>query len=630
MGREECSVMCAVWRKQWEVRSVKCGVWSLSLECEERSVKCEVWSVRFGVWRKQWEVWSVDCEVWSVSEVWSVKCEVRSVKFGVWSLEWEGSSEKWEVWSVDCEVWSVKCEVRSVKFGVWRKQWEVWSEKCEGWTVKCGVRRAQCEVWGLECEGSSEKCEVWTVKCEVWVKCGVWSAKWEVWSVKFGVWSLEWEGSSEKWEVWSVDCEVWSVKCEVRSVKFGVWRKQWEVRSVNWEVWNVECEVWSVKCEVWSAKWEVWTVKCEVWSVDCEVWSVKCGLWSVKCAVWSVKCEVWGLECEGSSEKWEVWSVKCGVWSLKFGVRRVQCAVWGVECRGKDTVGTGWRRTIGHLCLGNFRRRLARVYVNYMFFWPACLHGSLVSYCFLGGFCLFLTALLLRVFHQRSPKSDWPRLAPRAKTAETRPGSMLWPPWTGPNLLKSWKRCSLTVGSSTNEVHHKKAYLLFSENALSESERDNFKFFNSIVLELSLAFPWQASKKAFKPVVGNDPSQCASSCNAVLKSNNGSSNEWSSFAMFTELPGQIQQLSTLQIFDPQAWTWCSWAAQQKSLNKSQREHVDGLAQLLGRARVSGKAGSRTSTQKRGSTTHNRVFQRGDTTGNHNGEAQWEQRGIPGK
>jgi len=110
----------------------------------------------------------------------------------------------------------------------------------------------------------------------------------------------------------------------------------------------------------------------------------------------------------------------------------------------------------------------------------------------------------------------------------------------------------LTVGSSTNEVHHKKAYLLFSENALSESERDNFKFFNSIVLELSLAFPWQASKKAFKPVVGNDPSQCASSCNAVLKSNNGSSNEWSSFAMFTALPGQIQQLSTLQIFDPQA------------------------------------------------------------------------------
>jgi hypothetical protein len=76
----------------------------------------------------------------------------------------------------------------------------------------------------------------------------------------------------------------------------------------------------------------------------------------------------------------------------------------------------------------------------------------------------------------------------------------------------------LTVGSSTNEVHHKNAYLLFSENALSESERDSFQFFNSIVLELSLAFPWQASKKAFKPVVGNDPSQCASSCNAVLKS----------------------------------------------------------------------------------------------------------------
>ena len=132
------------------------------------------------------------------------------------------------------------------------------------------------------------------------------------------------------------------------------------------EVWNCEVrsEKWNAKWEVWSVKWEVWTVKCEVWSVDCEVRSVKCGLWSVKCAVWSVKCEVWGLECEGSSEKWEVWSVKCGVWSLKFGVRRVQCAVWGVECRGKDTVGTGRLWTIGHLCLGNFRRRLARVYVK--------------------------------------------------------------------------------------------------------------------------------------------------------------------------------------------------------------------------------------------------------------------------
>ena len=111
------------------------------------------------------------------------------------------------------------------------------------------------------------------------------------------------------------------------SVRFGVWRKQWEVRSV------------------------------------------KCGLWSVKCGVWSVKC---------------------GVWSLKFGVRRVQCEVWSVECedfasslaekktacRGKDTVGTGCLWTIGHLCLGNFRRRLARVYVNssFMQFWGISHH----------------------------------------------------------------------------------------------------------------------------------------------------------------------------------------------------------------------------------------------------------------
>ena len=113
----------------------------------------------------------------------------------------------------------------------------------------------------------------------------------------------------------------------------------------------------SVKCEVWSVKEAVRSEKCEVWSVDCEVRSVKCGLWIVKCRLWSVKCEVWSV-------KEAVRSVKCGVWSLKFGLRRVQCAVWGVECRGKDTVGTGHLWTIGHLCLGNFRRRLARVYVT--------------------------------------------------------------------------------------------------------------------------------------------------------------------------------------------------------------------------------------------------------------------------
>ena len=55
---------------------------------------------------------------------------------------------------------------------------------------------------------------------------------------------------------------------------------------------------------------------------------------------------------------------------MKCGVRSVECedfasslAAKKAACRGKDAVGTGWRRTIGHLCLGNFRRRLARVYV---------------------------------------------------------------------------------------------------------------------------------------------------------------------------------------------------------------------------------------------------------------------------
>ena len=131
--------------------------------------------------------------------------------------------------------------------------------------------------------------------------------------------------------------------------------------------------MWSVKCEMRSEK-------CGLWSVKCGLWSAKCEVWTVKCAVWSVKCEVWGLECEGSSEKWEVWSVKCGVWSLKFGVRRVQCAVWGVECRGKDTVGTGCLWTIGHLCLGNFRRRLARVYVIPA---PWIRHGYVCIYIYI-------------------------------------------------------------------------------------------------------------------------------------------------------------------------------------------------------------------------------------------------------
>ena len=298
----------------------------------QSSMSFSILALVFFVARKFRAVGRVGREVSSVKFKCGVRraqCEVWSVRFGVWRKQWEVWSVKCE-WSVECEVRSEKCEVWSVKFGVGRKQWEVRSVKCG--PVKCGV-------WSVECEVRSEKCEVRSVKEAVRSeKCGVWSAKWEVWSVKFGVWSEA--VRSEKCEMY----EVWSVKCEVRSV---------------------DCEVWSVKCGLWSTKCEVWTVKCEVWSVDCEVWSVKCGLWSVKCAVWSVKCEVWGLECEGSSEKWEVWSVKCGVWSLKFGVRRVQCAVWGVECRGKDTVGTGCLWTIGHLCLGNFRRRLARVYVRY-------------------------------------------------------------------------------------------------------------------------------------------------------------------------------------------------------------------------------------------------------------------------
>ena len=182
--------------------------------------------------------------------------------------------------------------------------------------------------------------------------------QWEVWGVKSAVWSVKCEGSSGKWKVWSVECEVWSVKFQ-----FGVRRAQCEVWSVKCEVWSVKeavrsekCEVLSVECEVWSVKFQfgVRRAQCEVWSVKCGVWSLKFGVRRVQCEVWSVECEVWSLECEECS-------VKCGVWSVKTLLRLSLKKSNG--CRGKDTVGTGCLWTIGHLCLGNFRRRLARVYV---------------------------------------------------------------------------------------------------------------------------------------------------------------------------------------------------------------------------------------------------------------------------
>ena len=86
-------------------------------------MQCEVWSVKEAVGSEKCEVWSVKCGVWSLS----LECEERSVKCEVWGLECEGSSEKWEVWSVKCEVWSV-----SLKFGVRRVQCAVWGVECRG------------------------------------------------------------------------------------------------------------------------------------------------------------------------------------------------------------------------------------------------------------------------------------------------------------------------------------------------------------------------------------------------------------------------------------------------------------------------------------------------------------------
>ena len=128
-------------------------------------------------------------------------------------------------------------------------------------------------------------------------------------------------------------------------------------------VWSVKRKDCSVKCEVWRNQWEVKSVKCGVWSVKCGVWSL-----SLECEARSVKCEVWRVECEGSSGKWEARSVKCEVWSVEGEVSRLESENLSLKksngCRGKDTVWTGCLWTIGHLCLENFHRRLARVYVT--------------------------------------------------------------------------------------------------------------------------------------------------------------------------------------------------------------------------------------------------------------------------
>ena len=59
--------------------------------------------------------------------------------------------------------------------------------------------------------------------------------------------------------------------------------------------------------------------------------------------MWSVKCEVWSVKCE-------VWSAKSAVCSVRCGVSR--------EGHGRDRLSLNYRSF-----MGNFRRRLARVYV---------------------------------------------------------------------------------------------------------------------------------------------------------------------------------------------------------------------------------------------------------------------------
>ena len=65
-------------------------------------------------------------------------------------------------------------------------------------------------------------------------------------------------------------------------------------------------------------------------------------MWSVKFEVWSAKSAVWSVECEDFAS------------SLAEKIKRLSR-----EGHGRDRVSLNY----SHLCLGNFRRRLARVYV---------------------------------------------------------------------------------------------------------------------------------------------------------------------------------------------------------------------------------------------------------------------------
>ena len=86
-----------------------------------------------------------------------------------------------------------------------------------------------------------------------------------------------------------------------------------------------------------------------------------------------------------------MWSVKT---LLRLSLKKKAAS------RGKDTVGTGWRRTIGHLCLGNFRRRLARVYVilkiSTVYIYIIEKHGICVSiYIYMYSICTLYTYIYI-------------------------------------------------------------------------------------------------------------------------------------------------------------------------------------------------------------------------------------------
>jgi hypothetical protein len=126
------------------------------------------------------------------------------------------------------------------------------------------------------------------------------------------------------------------------------------------------------------------------------------------------------------------------VWSVKTLLRLSLKKSNG--CRRKDTLGTGCLWTIGHLCLGNFRRRLARVYdIILSITW---IHFRMVS---MSSSLSFELSMIPSCIQQEEASTEWRK----RKIVVTRFWSLL--PGS-PRSLFLVQRCCPQVQSSLDRL----------------------------------------------------------------------------------------------------------------------------------------------------------------------------------